>query len=156
MTAARYKHLPTSVFLIAGVLAIIAGGMLSAFMAKHPNTFAMWAAAYLVLVVGVSQVFFGVALKRLVPTISARFAYSICGLFNIGNALVVAGTAIKYSGFNWNIPVTAAGSGVLAIALILLLACVYRARGSWLKVWMYLVIMALIFSIPIGLLLAHQ
>ena len=156
MTTSRRGYAPAHAYIATGILAIVAGGLISAFMAKQPNTFAMWVSAYLVLVGGLVQVFFGIVLGRLLPSEKAWRIYGIFALFNAGNALVIMSTAVKYAGLDWNIPVTTAGSGVLVAALVLLGLCLYSARQSRLTLAAYVVIIGLIVSIPVGLLLAHQ
>jgi hypothetical protein len=156
MRTAQHRYVPAHTYVVAGILAIVAGGLVSAFMAKQPNTFAMWTSAYLVLVVGVAQVFFGTVFTRLLAEEKTWRIYGIFALFNIANVLVIAGTAIKYAGYDWNIPLTIVGSGLLVVALALLGVCLYGARWSWLKLLTYIVIAVLVLSIVAGLVLAHQ
>lgn len=156
MATIEQAHKPFYAFVATGVSAIVLGGLISAFTAKQPSTFAMWTSAYLVLVAGVVPVFFGLTLSRLTPNLHARFIYSVCALFAAANVLMITGSAIKYSGLGWNMPVTAAGSGAFVVALVLLGACIYSTRWSWLRVWTYVVIIVLGISVPIGFLLARQ
>jgi hypothetical protein len=146
----------TRVYIAMGALAIIASGVMSAFLAKQPSTFAMWASAYLVLVVGVTQVFLGLVHAKLASSSSAWQAYWVFGLFNVGNALVIAGTAAKYAGLGWNMSITAIGSVLLVAALVLFGWQIRRAEVSRLKIGTYVVIIGLALSTPVGLLLAHQ
>ncbi len=143
-------------YTVTGVLAIVAGGVLSAFFAKQPSTFAMWASAYLVLIVGIAQIFLGGVIAKLGRKGKERLAYTVFGLFNVGNALVIGSTAIKYAELGGNIPLTIVGSVLFVAALVLLGWHVHGAKPSQLKVWTYIVITALALSTPVGLFLAHQ
>lgn len=148
------KRRAVRLYVILGIIAIIAGGALSAFSARYPSTFAMWASAYLVLVAGVVQVFFGLALERL--AVNNRLNYVTFGLFVAGNILVIAGSAVKYAGLSWNMPVTIAGSVLLIATLALLGWTIRNAKRSFLKLSVYTVVICLAISIPTGLILAQQ
>lgn len=144
----------TRLYVAAGVAAIVAGGVVSAFSARHPNTFAMWASAYLVLVAGVAQICLGFALERLAS--SNKLGYATFGLLVAGNAFVIAGSAVKYAGLGWNMPVTATGSALLVVALSFIGWAIRNAKRSRLKAGAYVVIVGLAVCIPIGLVLAQQ
>jgi len=128
--------------------------MLSAFSARQPNTFAMWASAYLVLVAGVVQIFLSLASERLASGIKS--SYIAFGLFTIGNTLVIAGSAIKYAKLGWNMPVTVIGSALLVVSLALLGWIFRKAKWSPLKICVYTVLIGLIVSVLVGLVLAQQ
>ncbi|HEU0266528.1 MAG TPA: hypothetical protein VFQ70_02800, partial [Candidatus Saccharimonadaceae bacterium] len=84
-----------TLFVVLGVLAIICGGVLSAFSAMQPTTFTAWASAYLVLVVGVVQVGFGLLGHSLVHRHSHLVAWFSFALYNIGNLAVIDGVLVK-------------------------------------------------------------
>ncbi len=143
-------------YTITGILAIVAGGVVSAFLAKHPSTLAMWTSAYLVLVVGVTQLFFGKVFAKLGHNDARRIAYVVFALFNAGNALVIASTVAKYAGLDWNTPPAVIGSLLLIAALALLSWHIQDTKPSWIKTAVYLVVVVLAVSIPIGLFLSQQ
>lgn len=153
MSAATQKAI-ANLFKLTGVLAIVTGGLLSAFFARQPSTFVMWASAYLVLVVGLAQVLFGTAAGKL-PGVDARPAnWLVYAQFNAGNALVIASTAMKYAGHGQHLGVTAVGS-TLVVAGLALFAWVLRvAPSSRLKTGAYVVIVVLAVATPIGMVLA--
>lgn len=144
----------TYFFWIIGITAIVAGGIVSAFLARQPSTSAMWASAYLVLIVGVVQVFFGTAIADVTKR-NSRLAYLICGLFNAGNALVITATTLKYAGYHGHLLVTITGSVLLVAALAVLAWYLRTARSSLRRLFAYIVIVILAISVPIGLLLAQ-
>ena len=115
-------------FRITGVLAIIAGGMLSAVLAHAPTRPVMWLVAYLVLVVGVAQIALGDGQVRLAsPPVSRALLASQWLLFNGGNGLVMAGRLLACPA------AIAAGALALATALVLFLRGVRGAGGGWLR-----------------------
>lgn len=148
------KFIAAKMYQSTGILAVLLGGVLSAFTAKQPTTFAMWASAYLVLVMGAAQVLFGSAMVDVRH--SARRLYAAWGLFNIGNILVIVSTGMKYAGIEGNIAVTAAGSVLIGVGLLLYGWCIRAQRSSRLKWYAYGVAALLIVSLPIGMILAHK
>lgn len=145
---------PSKLYKTIGTLAIIGGATFSAFSAKMPSTFAMWATAYLVLVVGVVQVFFGITVAQLLPKNAHKLLYWVFGLFNVGNAIVIISTALKYNGHEQHVLFTVLG-GVLVLASLTLLAWHMRlARPSWMKVLTYVVVATLGVSVFVGCILA--
>jgi hypothetical protein len=78
-------------FAVAGAM-IVAGGLVAAINSAAPFAHGSWLAAYLVLVCGVAQVLLGVGCLGLpAPRLSARLRGAQLGLWNSGNAAVVAG-----------------------------------------------------------------
>lgn len=80
-------------FVITGVAAVVAGGLVAAAVAHQPTQKLVWMAAYLVLIVGVIQCAFGAGQALLsarpprVGLVGAEWA-----VFNLGNAGVIVGT----------------------------------------------------------------
>lgn len=149
------KFRAARLYAATGISAIIAGGVLSAFTAKYPSTVVMWTSAYLVLVVGVVQVFFGEVIERLMRNRSTRPAYVAFGLFNSGNVLVVAGTVAKYAGNEWNMMLTIAGSIFFVAALTLLGWHIRAVKRTYLKTWAFVIMTALALSALVGIGLAR-
>ena len=146
----------TGLFVGTGIAAILAGGVLSAFSAKSPTTLAMWASAYLVLVVGVAQVCFGLSLEQLAKKSRAAVIYWVFGLFNLGNMLVILGSVVKYSDLDWNMSLTLLGSTSLVVSLVLLGGVIHQAAKSQLRAMLYTTIVLLVLCIPIGIILAQM
>jgi len=87
------RHRSALPFLVIGIAAILAGGLIAAAVAHAPSRNMVWMVAYLVLVVGLAQAAFGagqaaLATKR-VPLLMVIIELL---LFNVGNAGVIAGT----------------------------------------------------------------
>ncbi|HLQ84535.1 MAG TPA: hypothetical protein VK110_00135 [Salinisphaeraceae bacterium] len=98
---ARYHaaHLlrATRLFLVVGLAAILAGGLLAAVTAHDPVRPLIWLSAYLVLIVGLAQCVFGVgqtALRARPP--GTVLVGSQWLLFNLGNLGVVIGSLGNY------------------------------------------------------------
>lgn len=111
-------------FVVIAVLAVVAGGSVSAALAHVPTRHAMWLVAYLVLVVGVAQFCLGVGqawLARERPSTGLLLAE--CGLFNVSNVLVMAGTLMGHVAW------VSAGALLLIGALALFFFGVRRASG---------------------------
>ena len=111
-------------FMVIAVLAVVAGGSISAALAHVPTRHAMWLVAYLVLVVGVVQFCLGVGqswLARERP--STGLLAGECGLFNAGNVLVMAGTLAGHVAW------VSGGALLLIAALALFFFGVRRASG---------------------------
>lgn len=80
-------------FLVTGILAVIAGGMIAAGAAHAPTPAWVWASAYLVLVVGVAQCIFGIGQSHLATHVpSPRLVATEWTALNFGNAGIVVGT----------------------------------------------------------------
>ncbi|MEO6972399.1 MAG: hypothetical protein ABI135_03120 [Rhodoferax sp.] len=80
-------------FVAVGIAAVIVGGATAAAVAYQPTEHLVWMVAYLVLVVGVMQCAFGAGQAWLAQDPpSGRVTWWQWGLFNLGNAGVIAGT----------------------------------------------------------------
>jgi hypothetical protein len=138
-------------FVLVGLAAVIAGGLLSALTASAPTRQLAWLVAYLVLVVGVAQVGLGAGQAWLAgrPLGRGLLAGEFLG-FTLGNAGVAAGTMLA-------LPVLVdAGAVLLVASLALFLWGVRRpARGGWLRYLYSGLVIILLVSTPIGLVLAQ-
>lgn len=150
-------------FLAVGGIGVIGGGLVAAVADPLHVARGSWAAAYLVLVVGVAQVALGVLQERLAarPT-SPRLRAAELAAWNVGNAAVLGGTLASAE---WVVDI---GGLLLVVALALFLVAQRPAGGSGLPpgsgagrgriwaVWVFrgLVVLLLV-SIPVGLVLAH-
>lgn len=134
--------------LVAGA-GIVVGGLVAAVTGPLGLEHGSWAAAYLVLVVGVGQLVLGVgqaALARKPPSPALR-TWQAC-LYNLGNAAVLVGT------FSESAVGVLTGGALLLVALVLFLG---GLRGARTGVWtvLYGVMAAVLaISIPIGLVLS--
>ena len=136
-----------------GGISIIAGGLLAAVTAISPTRHATWAAAYLVLVVGVAQLGIGVGQALLAPkTPSSRLITAELLTWDIGNAGVIAGTLLNRVGL------VDLGGVLLAVSLILFLLGVRGHAGQkrWLLYGYRLLIAIVLVSIPIGLIISRS
>lgn len=148
MTTARPR--PALPFAVVGTACVIAGGLVAAFTAPAPSEHASWAAAYLVLVAGVTQVALGVG-QALLASPPRRTVVGEFAAWNAGNAAVLAGTLTGV------LPVVYAGGVLLVVALALWTSGVRRPgprRGWGLRLYRLLVVLMLV-SIPVGLFLAR-
>lgn len=133
---------------VVALLAVVAGGAISAGLAHAPSRPVMWLVAYLVLVVGVAQA----ALALVQASVAVRppsplMASAQCIAFNLANAMVIAGTLLA------NPPAVSAGAALLVIALALFLRGVRGAHGPLVRIYRVLVA-ALGFSALVGVALA--
>lgn len=130
---------------------MVGGGLLSAITAHAATQAASWAAAYLVLVLGVGTG--GLAVGRALftpPDSQAGRQREELIVWLLGNALVLAGTLLSPA---WLVD---AGSVLLVFALGSLLAGVYKGEGPALLRRLFLTLMTvLLVSIPIGVLISH-
>ncbi len=117
------ERVPSAVpFLVVSALAIVGGGVVAAAMAHAPSRKLMWAVAYLVLVVGVTQAVLGVGQALLATrqaSVSVRAVEWL--MFNLGSAGVIGGTL-------WTCSVLLQ-SGTLLFAVALAMFG-YATRGS--------------------------
>ena len=138
-------------FVLVASLALVGAGLISAAAAFSPSYHASWAVAYLVLVVGVSQLVLGLGQALLAPEPpTARTVRFEWASYNLGNAGILLGTLANRQ------LLTVVGSILLAIALVLLYS---QARGTTRAGWpvhAYRALLAILFiSIPVGLLVAE-
>lgn len=114
-------------FVVLGVLAIIAGGLVSGATAHEPSRFLMWLVAYLVLVVGAMQIVFGAGQAWLavrLPGFGVIWGQWV--VFNLGNAGVILGTYLQ------DTALVALGTLLFALALLWFL---YATRQNRWRVW---------------------
>lgn len=135
---------------VAGVACVVAGGLVAAVTGPLGLAKGSWAAAYLVLVCGTASCAIGAAQTRLLDrSIAAPSAWTQAGAWAAGNAAVIAGTLT-------GLPlVVDAGAALLVAALGIALG---RTRGAAARpaTWAYrLTLIALLVSIPVGMVLAH-
>jgi len=111
-------------FLIAGVACLVGGGLLAAATAYVTTQKTAWATAYVVLVGGVAQVALGAAVTWLRPDADRRSGIAAFVCWNLGNAGVLTGQLAAV------VPLTDLGSGLLVVALALVLAATIRRVPS--------------------------
>lgn len=140
-----------SPFFALGTACVVAGGLVAAVVATAPSQLGSWAAAYLVLVGGVTQVALGAGPALLATRSPGRRAVAVeLTGWNAGNGAVLAGTLL---GATW---LADAGGAALIVALALALA---GTRGvvrhpAW-PIYLYRALIALVLvSIPVGLVIA--
>lgn len=144
--------------IVVGVVCIVAGGLVAAVTAPSPTEHGTWAAAYLVLVAGVSQVGLAVGQALLTaPTPAARTRVAELVTWNVGNAAVLTGTL---TGTVWIVDL---GGALLVAALALVVVAVHRypvqevGRSQALARRAFqLLVLLLLVSIPIGLWLGRH
>ncbi len=143
---------------VVAVVCVVAGGLVAALTAANPTEHGTWAAAYLVLVAGVSQVGLAVGQALLAgPELSARTRIAELVTWNGGNAAVLAGTL---TGAVWAVDV---GGALLVVTLGLVVFVLRRhhareggRRLALARSAFQLLVLVLLVSIPIGLWLARQ
>ena len=111
---------------VTGALAVIIGGLIAALTAPLALTRGSWAAAYLVLVVGVAQVAMGMARQQWTAADSRRHGDGWWQLacWNIGSIGVIAGTLLGATA------IVALGSALLVAALVLAFLATLAAIGD--------------------------
>ncbi|MGH8129146.1 MAG: hypothetical protein ACRETC_12460 [Gammaproteobacteria bacterium] len=115
-------------FAVLGGVAIIAGGLVAAAVARHPAQHLVWMSAYLVLIVGVAQCVFGVGQALLSQRAPSRALVWVEWIvFNLGNAGVIAGTLL--GGF----VLVFVGTALFAAGIVLFLVATH---GSWRAGWL--------------------
>ena len=138
-------------FRVIGAVWVIVGGLVSALTGPLGLEHGSWAAAFCVLVAGVSQFALGTiqaALASKPP--SAPIVATELVAWNAGSALVILGTVATMP------LIVDVGGLFLVVALAVLIITVRgRAEPLW-ALWAYRVLLIVILaSIPIGLVLAH-
>jgi hypothetical protein len=139
-------------FVLWGFVGIIGGGLVAA--VTHPLGWlehGSWAAAYLVLVVGVAQLGLGVGQAWLADRLPGRGRVALeLVTWNAGSALVVLGTLVAHP---WVVDL----GGVLlvvALAAYLLALCGQSGSPRWAR-WTYrLLVLVVLVSVPVGLVLS--
>lgn len=139
-----------------GMSAIVAGGLVSAFLAHNASYLTAWAVAYTVLVLGSTQIGIGLGIKHLsVRAVSTILMISTSMLYNVGGLLVIGGTLIKSSSSN-GVYLVETGGLLIALAMILCLRAVHGAKVSGLLLAYYLLVLVLFISVFIGMLLTNR
>lgn len=120
-------------FLVVASVGIVAGGLVAAVTGPLEWRLGSWLAAYLVLVVGVAQVGFGVGRALLPADVDETSGTVVAELasWNLGNLLVMGGTLTDSP------LVVAFGSALLLVALVLWLRAVRRTDSHRGWVWAY-------------------
>ena len=137
-------------FVLVGLAAVIAGGLVAAVTGPTGFDEGSWVAAYLVLVAGVAQVGLGVGQALLTAgTLSGRLRVVQLLAFNLANSAVLVGT------LTGSVVAAAAGGVLLLISLTLFLVTVRRPHTRpWYLVLYRLVITTLAVSVPVGVVLS--
>lgn len=150
------KKKSSVIFVGFGSLAVIAGGLLSAFVAGNPSYVTSWAVAYIVLIVGVVQIALGLGVGRLARRQSSTLLLTSAFLaFNLGNAAVISGTVIKYATGDNTILVDI-GSLLTALAMIFFIRLVRGAtKTKWLIAY-YILVGVVFVSMVVGVFLATK
>ena len=140
---------PACYMIVTGIAAVIAGGMISAFLAHDPSRLAMWVSAYLVLVAGVAQVVFGLSLYKLSRAQYILHVWVAFILYNLANAEIIVGTLYKHTQYGRPM-VLAGGIGMILALAYMILATKHATRSLILKSF-YVFICLILACIPIGL-----
>lgn len=131
-----------------GGVAIVSGGVISAFLPDQASSYDTWLVAYLVLVVGVAQVVLGWGLSKLPTKKVASYVYTVFLAFNFGNWLVVSGTLISDQLLVY------VGGAMICFAMVVGLAAIRGAkRTPYLYAYIFMVAIILV-STPVGLILS--
>lgn len=135
-------------FVVVGGAFVIAGGLLSAAMARAASYHSSWTVAYVVLVAGVAQAVLGLAQAGLTDgDVSRRISGAELFGWNLGNAAVVAGTLLDVK------PLLYAGAALLVATLVLVLYAIRHARPGWPLLTTRIIVALLLVSMPIGIVL---
>ena len=153
LPAARGPSARGLIFVLAGATAVVTGGFVAAATSVTPSAHGAWAAAYLVLVVGVAQILLGIGQAYLVRADAATTALPFTfACWNLGNLAVIGGVFLN---------LRASVDGGSAILLVALGTCAWTTRQRqpgprliWIGYRLVLVILAL--SVPAGALLARS
>ena len=149
-------------FAVLGVVFVVIGGLVAAATAPVASEHGSWAAAYLVLVAGVSQAGLGVGQAMLARRVPSRRVLNVeLVAWNVGNAAVIAGTLLEAT------TLVDVGGLVLLVTLVLMIRAVRGAGagadtttgtarlGGWPLHTFRILVLVLLVTIPIGLVLAR-
>ncbi|MGE3289607.1 MAG: hypothetical protein AB7J32_26400 [Pseudonocardia sp.] len=143
---------------VAGACAIVLGGLVAAVTGPLGLVHGSWAAAYLVLVLGVAQYCMGRDRARRPQMRGRRPGWVQAGCWNVGGAAVIGGTVVAEP------PVVDLGAVMLVVALVIALVSTLRPAGARrgggrppaaLDRTYRVLLAVLAASIPVGLVLAH-
>jgi hypothetical protein len=152
---------PAIALTVLGVVCVVLGGLVAAVTAPLDLTHGSWAAAYLVLVGGVTQYAMGQARRMRPESVQPRaWGWAQVAAWNAGNVVVIVATVAAQP---WLVDV---GSAVLVAALAVALHAARTASveaavpdGPWaptLVDWGYRVLLVvLLVSVPVGMVLAQ-
>ncbi|MDQ0757112.1 hypothetical protein [Arthrobacter sp. B3I4] len=143
-------RVPERIAYAAGVGFVVLGGLVAAVAGPLQFERGSWLAAYLVLVCGVAQCAIS-SQRRVLRTAPLRPAtlWMLFGCWNIGNALVIAGSLAT-------IPVITDAGGILLVAgLVLAGAGTRQAQRPVAAVLLRIFYVVLAVSIPVGLYLSY-
>lgn len=138
-------------FFVIGGACVVAGGLVAAVTGPLQLEHGSWAAAYLVLVAGVTQIAFAAGQLALAPSPpSPRVVAGELLGWNLGSAAVITGTIVRE-------PLIVDFGGVLlVVALALFILSIRGAAHPRWALWLFRgVVVVMMVSIPIGLVLAH-
>lgn len=141
-------------FLVISIIAIIWGGLLSASTASHPTRYSVWASAYLVLVVGITQLGLVYYWQRLNISSSA-LAITALIIFNIGNLIVLFGRFLKQSS-HWSLSWITLGSILLAIAVIMLGVNASGTAVTSSLSWYFILLLVILFGAFAGVIMSAR
>ena len=143
---------PTVPAMAIGVACVAIGGLLSAVNSVNPTEHGSWAAAYLVLVMGLGQIALALGQALLAGTPPSRpVLLTELLTWNVGGALVLIGTLVG------PVLLVDVGGILLVITLALVIASV-RTPGAgprWHRILFLVLVLVLLVSIPIGLVLSR-
>jgi hypothetical protein len=140
------------IFVVLGAVGVIAGGCVAAASSVAPSATDSWAAAYLVLVAGVAQVFLGLGQVWVArPSASPAVCGAELGCWNVGNGAVLVGVLCRFEAL------LLLGSALLVTALALFAFSTRRSvvERGWLQIGYRILLVVLALSIPAGVLLAR-
>lgn len=141
-------------FYYVAFIAIIIGGVVSAFTARQPARFTMWLTAYLVLVVGVVQFGLVYCWQMLDITTTWQLIAGFC-LYNIGNIAVMSGRYFKGKS-PYSLKCVYSGGVILALAMVLLIIGAWAAPMSFAHISYTIFAGVILVSMPIGLTLSAR
>lgn len=147
---------PAAALTLLGASTVVAGGLVAAVTGPFDWTKGSWAAAYLVLVVGVAQyVMGGMRARHTGHGQAPALGWVQVGTWNLGSALVIGATLAGRP------LLVDAGSVLLVVALVIALHATRTGPSAptgppTLIAWGYrAMLLVLAVSIPVGMLLSH-
>lgn len=145
----RRPHPADLALLVLGGVSVVAGGLVAALTGPLDLDTGSWAAAYLVLVGGVSSVAIGSAQTWLAPQhVLGGLGWGQFATWVLGHAAVMGGTLL---GTPW---VVAVGGLLLVLALVAALLAAGRPVHAGLGLVYRALLLIVLVSIPVGLVLS--